>query len=278
MGIVDADGNPVVEYKYDAWGKMMWSEASNQNPIGRLNLFRYRNYVFDEEVGFYYLKSRFYDADISRFINQDSIILPLNMVGGSNLFVYCKNKPICGTDPSGRRYIDAMSVQAETSAQRKAAFKATKEARIRSRVNVYKSNEDKDIPGKINMRVYEVKSKVKIGDEIKTVTYWNVYVSESLSLQERDQIDAALEVFMESEYYSEDVFGTKAFMRAQWIAHNVTYGLADSGSEQGIALARVISGSNDPKESAAELDLRCLDNLLKRQKFFYGTLALIHGE
>lgn len=45
------------------------------------------------------------------------------------------------------------------------------------------------------MRVYEVKSEVKIGDEIKTVTYWNVHVSESLSLQERDQIDTALEVF-----------------------------------------------------------------------------------
>ena len=34
--------------------------------------FRYRGYVFDEETGFYYVSSRYYDPEIGRFISPDT--------------------------------------------------------------------------------------------------------------------------------------------------------------------------------------------------------------
>ena len=33
--------------------------------------FRYRGYVFDEETGLYYLRSRYYNAERCRFVNAD---------------------------------------------------------------------------------------------------------------------------------------------------------------------------------------------------------------
>ena len=39
--------------------------------IGTLNPFRYRGYVYDEETGFYYVSSRYYDPEVGRWINAD---------------------------------------------------------------------------------------------------------------------------------------------------------------------------------------------------------------
>ena len=35
------------------------------------NPFRYRGYYYDNESGFYYLQTRYYDPEIGRFINAD---------------------------------------------------------------------------------------------------------------------------------------------------------------------------------------------------------------
>ena len=43
--------------------------------LGTLNPFRYRGYVFDEETGLYYLRSRYYNAERSRFVNADSVFI-----------------------------------------------------------------------------------------------------------------------------------------------------------------------------------------------------------
>ena len=37
-----------------------------------VNPFRYRGYYYDEETGFYYLNSRYYDPITKRFISADS--------------------------------------------------------------------------------------------------------------------------------------------------------------------------------------------------------------
>ena len=58
--IVDKDGKAVAEYAYDAWGNML-TEDNGTLTVGKLNPFRYRGYVYDEETGLYYLQSRYYD-------------------------------------------------------------------------------------------------------------------------------------------------------------------------------------------------------------------------
>ena len=95
IAIVDSAGTKVVEYKYDAWGKPLSETGSMASTLGKWNPFRYRGYVYDEEMGLYYLRSRYYDSTMNRFINADSIL------ADSNLFAYCFGQPINASDPNG---------------------------------------------------------------------------------------------------------------------------------------------------------------------------------
>jgi len=46
VGILDAPGNLVVEYKYDAWGKPISTTGDLSSTLGTLNPFRYRGHVY----------------------------------------------------------------------------------------------------------------------------------------------------------------------------------------------------------------------------------------
>lgn len=61
---------------------------------------RYRGYVYDQETGFYYLQSRYYDPAIGRFINADSMVNVRSALS-SNLFAYCLNNPSSMSDDTG---------------------------------------------------------------------------------------------------------------------------------------------------------------------------------
>jgi len=100
VGIVDTEGETVATYTYDAWGNPIG--AANTSDIASLNPLRYRGYVYDTETGLYYLQSRYYNAEIGRFVNGDSQIAG---VGGDflgyNQFAYCFNNPVNMSDPTG---------------------------------------------------------------------------------------------------------------------------------------------------------------------------------
>ena len=56
--IIDTNGAVVVEYTYDAWGKVLNVTGSMADSLGEIQPFRYRGYVYDVETGLYYLRSR----------------------------------------------------------------------------------------------------------------------------------------------------------------------------------------------------------------------------
>ncbi len=99
--IVDSTGAVVVEYTYDAWGKVLTTTGSLASTVGKYNSFRYRSYYYDTETGWYYLQSRYYDPTVCRFLNADAIIGANGGFVGFNMFVYCNNNPIVYGDPEG---------------------------------------------------------------------------------------------------------------------------------------------------------------------------------
>ena len=101
--ILDKTGVVVVQYKYDAWGKCQTTVVdSAANTIATLNPFRYRGYYFDTETGFYFLKTRYYDPEIGRFMTIDDLsYLDPDSINGLNLYAYCMNNPINCVDPTG---------------------------------------------------------------------------------------------------------------------------------------------------------------------------------
>ncbi|MBQ8504067.1 MAG: RHS repeat-associated core domain-containing protein [Clostridia bacterium] len=91
----------VAEYRYDPWGKVLCEDDLTE--IGALNPFRYRSYYYDSDIEMYYLQSRYYDAEVGRFINCDDV----NYIGVTesefsyNPFAYCVNNPISNIDYFG---------------------------------------------------------------------------------------------------------------------------------------------------------------------------------
>ena len=96
MSIESSDGTPAASYCYDAWGKILASTGE----LAELNPLRYRGYVCDQETGFYYLQSRYYDPAIGRFINADSMVNVRSALS-SILFAYCLNNPSSMSDDTG---------------------------------------------------------------------------------------------------------------------------------------------------------------------------------
>ena len=94
IAILDSAGSAVVRYTYDAWGMPTGTTGTMANTLGEINPFRYRGYVYDEETGLYYLRSRYCNPDWCRFVNCDAILT-------GNLFAYCGNCVIGRTDPDG---------------------------------------------------------------------------------------------------------------------------------------------------------------------------------
>lgn len=97
----------MVTYRYDAWGNHKVYDSSNSENtissfVGNINPIRYKEYYYDVETGWYYLKSRYYSPLLSKFINMDSTqYLEPGSIEGINLFSYCGNNPVMKLDDSG---------------------------------------------------------------------------------------------------------------------------------------------------------------------------------
>ena len=87
----------VATYEYDAWGNIV----SSSGRLAEINPLRYRGYYYDNETGFYYLQSRYYDPVNRRFINADRYTTAGSEFTGTNLFAYCNNEPISSIDSTG---------------------------------------------------------------------------------------------------------------------------------------------------------------------------------
>ena len=136
IAIADADGNVLVKYFYDSWGKVVsitdrsgsdinnlraekfdpttgetiteYDENGNvvehiPTPVilARLNPILYHSYYYDTETGWYYLKTRYYSPDMCRFINADAYVQTAQGMLDKNMFAYCLNNPVNMFDDFG---------------------------------------------------------------------------------------------------------------------------------------------------------------------------------
>ena len=88
--VLDAAGNVQNDYQYDAFGQRI---AGHENIPNRL---RYNAQIEDNLTGLYYLRARYYNTGIGRFIQEDVIYND-----GLNLYAYCSSNPVMYADPSG---------------------------------------------------------------------------------------------------------------------------------------------------------------------------------
>ena len=105
IAVYDSNGTKLISYTYDAWGNFRTTYVTTgTTALGKAirNPFKYRGYYYDNDTGWYYLQTRYYNPIWGRFINADG---EFSEVGGDilgyNLFAYCFNNPINMGDPIG---------------------------------------------------------------------------------------------------------------------------------------------------------------------------------
>lgn len=103
VSIVDAAGNTVVKYHYDVWGRTISVDGTSDTLLSILNPFRYRGYVWDEDESLYYLRSRFYNPEMSRFASPDMVAAEETELISAirNLYTYCYNEANNHADDDG---------------------------------------------------------------------------------------------------------------------------------------------------------------------------------
>ncbi len=99
-------GVPESAYEYDAFGMLLGSYGNIPNR------FLYGGQQYDAETEQYYLRARYYNPVIGRFMQEDTY-----RGDGLNLYAYCANNPVMYYDPSGRNSDCNHATDAEKNAQ-----------------------------------------------------------------------------------------------------------------------------------------------------------------
>ncbi|GBF75741.1 hypothetical protein PA598K_04169 [Paenibacillus sp. 598K] len=92
----DATGNAALNtYSYDLWGNPQMTQETVENP------FRYSGEYWDKTTQLQYLRARWYDPGIGRFISKDTYEGILSNPLSLNFYTYVYNNPLINIDPSG---------------------------------------------------------------------------------------------------------------------------------------------------------------------------------
>ena len=115
-GLLDARGAEIASYTYDAWGNVITDTEKSFCYEGyevpfELNHVLYRGYYYDgsctdteSDTNLYYLQSRYYDAEVRRFVNADDVsVLSVELcsIFEDNLYIYCNSNPVNNSDQNG---------------------------------------------------------------------------------------------------------------------------------------------------------------------------------
>ena len=86
----------ITTYTYDAFGNV---EVSGNSP----NQHTYNQEWFDFGSGLQYLRARYVDLELGRFVSRDSVLGTLEDPRTHNLYLYVQNDPLNHIDPSGHQ-------------------------------------------------------------------------------------------------------------------------------------------------------------------------------
>ena len=109
----DANGAKVLELRYKAWGEIRatWTSSPSTTPAYKMPLYQFTgqaSYLDDpttvgvtEGFGLMFYQSRFYDPQLGRFTQADTMIPQSQGIQAWDRYAYTNNNPVRYIDPSG---------------------------------------------------------------------------------------------------------------------------------------------------------------------------------
>ena len=93
--LLDESGNVTKTYEYDSFGNEVKPEKKDENP------YRYCGEYYDKETEEVYLRARYYEPSVGRFITRDTYTGESDEPLSLHLYTYCANDGVNAWDPSG---------------------------------------------------------------------------------------------------------------------------------------------------------------------------------
>lgn len=97
MAVTDEKGNIAETYEYSPYGQILHKEGNANITF----LYNGQYGVATDENGLYYMRARYYNVDIKRFVNQDVLTGTLERISSLNRYAYVEGNPINYLDPFG---------------------------------------------------------------------------------------------------------------------------------------------------------------------------------
>ena len=104
--VTDIDGKTICRFDYGTYGELLtteyMSDGSKTTDASRIKfLYNGQLGVITDDNGLYYMRSRYYNPEIKRFINQDILTGSIGNSASLNRYSYVEGNPISYTDPFG---------------------------------------------------------------------------------------------------------------------------------------------------------------------------------
>ncbi len=97
MAVTDQNGALIAKYNYSPYGELIEGEYDENIQF----LYNGQYGVVTDGNGLYYMRARYYNVDIKRFINQDVLTGTLERISSLNRFSYVEGNPVSYLDPFG---------------------------------------------------------------------------------------------------------------------------------------------------------------------------------
>ena len=97
VALTDAAGTVTDSYAYDPFGQILNGQGTVNNPFRYVGQFG----VMQEGDGLQFMRARYYEAGVGRFLNKDPIISDPLSGQNQNRYSYVANEPVASIDPNG---------------------------------------------------------------------------------------------------------------------------------------------------------------------------------
>ena len=106
--LTDRNGVKVEQFEYTSYGNLRYAQSTGAVPMANM----YTGQIFDADTGLYFYNARYYDPELGRFVQADTMVPNVSDSQALNRYSYASNNPFKYNDPKGHFWVEALTTLA----------------------------------------------------------------------------------------------------------------------------------------------------------------------